>query len=65
MNMKAIRVFDRSRILGFHSIGFLVVTLAAYFSALVTMSYMLNQIGAAKAAALIGMAVAYLVNGSG
>ena len=27
------------------------------------MSYMLNRIGAVKAAALIGMAVAYLVNG--
>jgi signal transduction histidine kinase len=63
MNMKALRVFERSRILGLHSIGFLVVALAAYFSAAITMGYAMNRIGAVKAAVLIGLAVAYLVNG--
>ena len=63
MNMKAIRVFDRSRILGLNSIGFLVVALAAYFSTLVTMGYAMNRIGTVKAAVLIGLAVTYLVNG--
>jgi len=61
--MKSFRVSDRSRILGLHSLGFLVVTLAAYASALVTMSYVMNRFGAAKAAVLIGLAVAYLFNG--
>ena len=62
-NMKAIRVYDRSRILGLHTLGFLVVTLAAYFSAVITLGYMLNRIGVVRAAVLIGLAVAYLVNG--
>ena len=61
--MKAFHISDRSRILGLHSLGFLVVTLAAYFSAVVTMSYAMNRFGTAKAAALIGLAVAYLLNG--
>jgi len=61
--MKGFRVSDRSRILGLHSLGFLVVTLAAYASALVTMSYVMNRFRPAKAVALIGLAVVYLFNG--
>jgi signal transduction histidine kinase len=60
--MKALRVSDPRRVLGLHTLGFLVVTLAAYFSVVVTMGYA-NRFGTAKAAALIGLAVAYLLNG--
>lgn len=63
-NMKAIRVGDRSRILGLNTIGFLVVALAAYFSAVITMGYAMNRISTLKAAVLIGLAVTYLVNGA-
>ena len=61
--MKARRVSDWSRILGLHSLGFLVVTLAAYFSAVVTMSYAMNRFGTLRAATLVGLAVGYLLNG--
>ena len=61
--MKALRVSDWSRILGLHSLGFLVVTLAAYFSAVVTMSYAMNRFGTLRAVTLVGLAVAYLMNG--
>lgn len=61
--MKAISVSDRSRILGLNTIGFLVVALAAYFSAVITMGYAMNRISTVKAAVLIGLAVTYLVNG--
>ena len=61
--MKPLLVSDRSRILGLHSLGFLVVTLAAYFSAVVTLSYAMNRFGTTRAALLIGLAVAYLANG--
>ena len=61
--MKPLLVSDRSRILGLHSLGFLVVTLAAYFSAVVTLSYAMNRFGTTRAALLIGLAVAYLLNG--
>jgi signal transduction histidine kinase len=61
--MKTLRVSDPRRVIGLHTLGFLVVTLAAYFSAVVTMSYAMNRFGTAKAAALIGLAVAYLMNG--
>ena len=53
----------RSRTFGLNSIGFLVVTLAAYLSAVVTMGYVLNSIGLFRAVVLIVLAVAYLVNG--
>ena len=61
--MKALRVSDWSRILGLHSLGFLVVTLAAYFSAVVTMSYAMNRFGTLRAVTLLSLAVAYLMNG--
>ncbi len=63
IDIKPTRVFDRSRILGLNTLGFLVVTLAAYFSTVISMGYVLNRIGVAKAATLIAMAVVYLVNG--
>jgi hypothetical protein len=53
----------KNRIVGLHSLGFLLVTLAAYLSAVVTMGYVLNTISFPKAGALIGLAVLYLANG--
>lgn len=53
----------RTRTFGLNSLGFLVVTLAAYLSAVVTMGYVMNTIGRFKAVVLIVLAVAYLVNG--
>lgn len=53
----------RSRAIGLNSLGFLLVTLAAYLSALVTMGYMLNAISVLKAAVLISLGFIYLANG--
>lgn len=53
----------KNRIVGLNSLGFLVVTLAAYLSAVVTMGYVLNMLSLPKAGALIGLAVVYLANG--
>ena len=61
--MKPFLVSDRRRIFGLHSLGFLVVTIAAYFSAVVTLSYAMNRFGTVRSAALIGLAVGYLLNG--
>ncbi len=57
------RVSDRNRRLGLHTLGFLVVTLVAYLSAAISMGYMLNRLGSVKAVALTSLAVAYLING--
>lgn len=54
---------DRSRVFGLNSLGFLVVTILAYLSALLTMGYVRNMIGATRATIIIGLAIAYLVNG--
>jgi signal transduction histidine kinase len=48
---------------GLNSLGFVLVVLAAYLSALVTMGYVLNTIAASKAAILIVLSVVYLTNG--
>ncbi len=61
--MKALLISDRSRVLGLHSLGFLIVTLAAYFSAAVTTSYSMNRMSTVRAAVLITLAAAYLLNG--
>lgn len=53
----------RTRAFGLNSVGFLVVTLVAYLSAVVTMGYVLNSLGRFRAVLLIVLAVAYLVNG--
>src|SRR5918995_1141780 len=53
----------RSRTLGLNSLGFLLVTVAAYLSAVVTMGYVLNTISLPRAAVLIGFGVMYLANG--
>lgn len=53
----------RSRAIGLNSLGFLLVTLAAYLSALVTMGYMLNAVSVLKAAVLISLGFIYLANG--
>ena len=53
----------KNRVVGLHSLGFLVVTLAAYLSAVVTMGYEWNRISFPKTAALISLAVLYLANG--
>src|SRR5215471_13620147 len=50
-------------VFGLNSIGFVLVVLAAYLSALVTMGYVLNTIAASKAAILIILSVVYLANG--
>jgi len=50
-------------VIGLHSLGFVLVTLAGYLSALVTLGYVLRTISLPKAAALIVIAVAYLVIG--
>ena len=63
MSIQAVRLSDRTRILGLHTVGFLVVTLAAYLSAVITMGYMLNRLGARTAALLISLALVYLLNG--
>ncbi len=56
-------VTDRSRVLGLHTLGFLVVTLAAYFSTVISLGYAMNRFTRVKAAVLIALAVIYLVNG--
>ena len=61
--MRAFRVSDRSSILGLHTLGFLVVTLAAYFSAAITMGYAMNRLGKVRAAVLVGLALGFLLNG--
>jgi signal transduction histidine kinase len=53
----------RSRTIGLHSLGFLVVTLAAYLSAVVTMGYMLNRLTIPKAIVIVTLAIIYLING--
>lgn len=53
----------RSRTIGLHSLGFLVVTLAAYLSAVVTMGYMLNRLTVPKATVIVILAIIYLING--
>ena len=53
----------RSRTIGLHSLGFLVVTLAAYLSAVVTMGYMLNRLTIPRATIIVTAAIIYLVNG--
>ena len=54
---------DRGRVFGLNSLGFLVVTLVAYFSALITMGYVRNTFGVTRVAGLVGLSVAYLLNG--
>lgn len=54
---------DHNRVFSLNRLGFLVVTLAAYASAVTTMGYVLQRISVGRAAALIGLAAAYLVNG--
>ncbi|MEK6278783.1 MAG: sensor histidine kinase [Acidobacteriota bacterium] len=51
------------RTIGLNSLGFALVTLAAYMSAIVAMGYVLNKISIPKAATLIALGVAYLVTG--
>lgn len=53
----------RSRTIGLHSLGFLVVTLAAYLSAVVTMGYMLNRLTVPKTTVIVILAIIYLING--
>jgi signal transduction histidine kinase len=53
----------RNRTIGLPSLGFLLVTLAAYLSAIVTMGYMLNRLTTTKASVLVVLALTYLVNG--
>ena len=48
---------------GLNSIGFVLVVLAAYLSALITMGYVLNTISPSKASILIILSVVYLANG--
>jgi signal transduction histidine kinase len=62
-DLQAARLSDRSRLFGLNSLGFVVVTLIAYFSAAITMGYMLNRLGAGKAALLTGLASGYLLSG--
>ena len=52
-----------TRIFGLNSVGFLVVTLAAYASAVISMGYAMNRIGAVRGTVLISLAGAYLLNG--
>jgi signal transduction histidine kinase len=54
---------ESRRAIGLNSLGFVLVTLAAYLSAVVTMGYVLNTISWPKAATLITLGVIYLVNG--
>jgi signal transduction histidine kinase len=53
----------KNRTLGLNSLGFVLVALTAYLSALITMGYVLNTISASKAFVLISLATLYLVNG--
>ena len=53
----------KTRTLGLNSLGFVLVTLAAYLSAIITLGYVLNTISAVKAVALITLAVVYVANG--
>jgi len=54
---------ENRRALGLNSLGFVVVTLAAYLSAVVTMGYVLNTISGPKALTLISLGILYLING--
>jgi hypothetical protein len=63
MNNPLQPVLDRSRILGLHTLGFLVVTLAAYFSTVISLGYAMNRFSKVRAAVLIGLAMIYLLNG--
>lgn len=51
------------RTIGLHSLGFVLVTLAGYLSALVTLGYVLKTISLPKASTLIVIAVSYLIIG--
>ncbi|HKR60759.1 MAG TPA: sensor histidine kinase [Pyrinomonadaceae bacterium] len=53
----------KSRTIGLNSVGFLLVTLAAYLSAVFSMGYMLKSISPAKTVVLIILAVLYLAIG--
>jgi len=54
---------ENRRAIGLNSLGFVLVTLAAYLSAVVTMGYVLNTISGPKAATLISLGIIYLVHG--
>ncbi len=54
---------ENRRLLGLNSLGFVLVTLAAYLSAVVAMGYVLNTISWPKATTLISLGIIYLVNG--
>ena len=53
----------KTRTFGLNSLGFVLVALTAYLSALITMGYVLNTISSRKAIVLIALASLYLVNG--
>lgn len=52
-----------TRVFGLNSLGFLVVTLVAYLSAVITLGYVLNTFSVTRAVGLAGLATAYLLNG--
>lgn len=54
---------ENRRALGLNALGFVLVTLAAYLSAVVVLGYVLNTISWPKAATLISLDIIYLVNG--
>jgi signal transduction histidine kinase len=51
------------RTIGLHSLGFVLVTLAGYLSAMVTLGYVLRTISLPKASTLLGIALSYLIIG--
>lgn len=51
------------RLVGLNSLGFALVTLAAYLSTVVAMGYVLNTISFPRAATMISIAVVYLAGG--
>src|ERR1700752_2470754 len=53
----------RTRALGLNSLGFAAVTAAAYFSAVVTLGYMLNTFSRVRIVLSIVLAALYLING--
>jgi signal transduction histidine kinase len=54
---------DRGKLLGLHTIGFLVVTIAAYLSAMITMGYSMNRLTPTRAGVLLLLALSFLLNG--
>ena len=54
---------QRSRTIGLNSLGFVLVALAGYLSALVTLGYVLKTISLTKATTLIAVALSYLIIG--